>query len=162
VDLSLSLSDDCDNTIFSVRSFPALQRLSLEGPGIGSQSDLEAWLHACPAAIDVWIPDYFILDSLMEQIADGRLLPRVQILAFGSAIPAHLIAALEARQRSTACSTIVETGLTSDGVEHWELQASEKMGIASLRMMGVFVARCEASTRPRLGQVRYSGLAAYL
>ncbi|KAJ6596226.1 hypothetical protein DFH09DRAFT_1357370 [Mycena vulgaris] len=150
VDLELSLSDDYDNSIFTVRSFPTLRRLSLMGPGIGSQSDLEAWLRACPAVVDVWIPDYCMQQALVDQLGEG-LLPSVQLLTLYAAVPRFIIAALQARQRSREYSTIVEIGLA--GVESEQLEANEARQIAKLRMVGVFLSACEGHPRPVSGQI---------
>ncbi|KAJ7174900.1 hypothetical protein C8R46DRAFT_1347899 [Mycena filopes] len=140
VDLTISLADDYDKTIFSVRSFPALQRLSIDGPGIGSQSDLTAWFRACPAVVDVWVPMYRLQEDLVAQIGDGRLLPRLQSLVLDAAVPAVIIAALEARQRSSTHSTITEVGFTGSQMAEWELENNERMRIARLRMVGVYMA----------------------
>ncbi|KAJ7020048.1 hypothetical protein C8F04DRAFT_1145547 [Mycena alexandri] len=140
VDLSISLADDYDNTIFDVRCFPAMQRLSIDECGRASQRDLEAWLRACPAAVDVWVPGHCMQQVIVDQIADGRLLPRLQFLVLEAAVPAFVIAALEARQRSTGHSTIVEVGFTGSQMTEWELESSERMRIARLRMVGVYMA----------------------
>ncbi|KAK7053545.1 hypothetical protein R3P38DRAFT_2850912, partial [Favolaschia claudopus] len=155
VELEVTISDDYDKTIFAVRAFPALQRLTLEGPGIGSQSDLEAWLRACPAATDIFVPDYVMQQQIVDQIADGELLPSLERLLFEAAVPGFLISALEKRQRSRKYSTIVETGLTGNQMADWELEGSEKMRVARLRMVGVFVACVEYhGTLPVPGDVK--------
>ncbi|KAJ6544424.1 hypothetical protein B0H19DRAFT_1076537 [Mycena capillaripes] len=157
VDLSLSLSDDYDGTVFTVRAFPALQRLSLEG-GVGTQSDLEAWLYACPAAVEVWVPDYVMQQPIMDKIADGRLLPRVELFTLQAVVPSFLIVSLEARLRSCAHSTIIEIGFTGSQMVEWELEESEEMRIARLRMVGVFVATCPEFPRPLPGQIKKAAL----
>ncbi|KAJ7720400.1 hypothetical protein B0H16DRAFT_1604588 [Mycena metata] len=140
VDLKISLANDYDSTIFDVRCFPSLQRLSIDEGGRASQMDLEAWLRACPAAVDVWVPGHCMQRVLVDQIADGRLLPRLKYLVLDAAVPAYIIAALESRQRSTEHSTIVEVGFTGSEMTEWELESSERMRIARLRMVGVYMA----------------------
>ncbi|KAK7053540.1 hypothetical protein R3P38DRAFT_1460895 [Favolaschia claudopus] len=139
VELEVTISDDYIKTIFAVRTFPALQRLTLGGPVSGSQSDLEAWLRACPAAKDVLVPNYRMEQQIVDQIADGELLPCLQRLVFTDTAPGCLISALEKRQRSQQYSTIVETGITGN-MANYELEGNEKMRVARLRMVGVFVA----------------------
>ncbi|KAJ7429811.1 hypothetical protein B0H11DRAFT_2141227 [Mycena galericulata] len=154
VDLSLSLSDDPDGTIFTVRPFPALKSFSIFDASDISETDLETWLRACPAAVDVWLPDFPMTPRLVEQIADGRLLPRVQLLAFGSTVPSVLIPALEARQRSVELSTITEVGLTQTPKTLWQLDSSEAERVAGLGIAGVFLSACSSAMRPLPGQIK--------
>ncbi|KAJ7106001.1 hypothetical protein C8R44DRAFT_886435 [Mycena epipterygia] len=50
-------------------------------------------------------------DATLEEIANGSLLPNVEVLSIANADPEQLISALQARQRSVQHSTITETGV---------------------------------------------------
>ncbi|KAJ7483902.1 hypothetical protein B0H11DRAFT_2279621 [Mycena galericulata] len=151
VDLELTVSDDYDGTSFTVRPFPALKRLSITDASHVLETDMEAWLRACPAAVDVWVPDFPMRPPLVEQIADGRLLPCVQLLTFGAADPPVLIPALEARQRRGDLSTITEVGLTNMPTQR---ASNEVIRAARLRLAGVFLSACDGYPRPIPGQIK--------
>jgi hypothetical protein len=108
VDLGLSGGDD--TCVYPVVTLPALKRLWIVGPNIGMVPEPVPWLRACPSASVVLLPSYELSNSLLTEIADGSLLPRLQMLVIGRCEVATLIATLFERQRSLDHSTIVEVG----------------------------------------------------
>ncbi|KAK7053573.1 hypothetical protein R3P38DRAFT_2851020 [Favolaschia claudopus] len=159
VDLEVSFSDDSDRTAYLVRPLPALQRLVIDGPGLGSQLDLELWLQACPVAVEVHLHSYTIRQQILDEIAMGLLLPCLQRLTIAVAPTQILIAALEARQRSVEFSTIAEIGVNRQDLPAWELEESEKMRLARLRLAGVYVGwvACHESL-PNAGEVKRNAM----
>ncbi|KAJ6556159.1 hypothetical protein B0H19DRAFT_1377001 [Mycena capillaripes] len=155
VELSLGLSygDGDQESLLGVRPFPALRRFSLLGRGITSQSDLKIWLQACPAVVEVCLPHHFLEPRLIGLIADGQLLPRLELLTLMHAVPDVLLGALETRQRSLEYSTIVEIGITGTSPAATAGWVPEYSRILNLQGLGVFMANCYNFLEPLRGQI---------
>ncbi|KAJ7114787.1 hypothetical protein C8R44DRAFT_224859 [Mycena epipterygia] len=133
-DLTLFTVDDrAGGTTFGVPEFPAMRRLCIDAAD--TISLLVPWLRACPSAIDVCLPYYHMLDSTLDEIADGRLLPNVEMLIMWAASPGTLIKTLQARQRSLQHSTITEVG-----IHVGTLSRPEIASVTKLMTDGIFLA----------------------
>jgi hypothetical protein len=119
---------------YHVTTFPILQRLSVLGMGY-DHPRLEDWLRASPSAVEIWLPDFFIGESVLNQIADGSLLPRVETLCIYYSEAPTLVATLQARQRSSEYSTITEVGVNDLS----RVETPEMAALTELIAIGVFV-----------------------
>ncbi|KAJ7114818.1 hypothetical protein C8R44DRAFT_880890 [Mycena epipterygia] len=78
-DLSLLTADiHVENSIFPVTTFPAVRRLRTDAADHDPM--LVPWLRACPSAVEVFLGYYEMLDSKLDEIANGSLLPNVELL----------------------------------------------------------------------------------
>ncbi|KAJ7694356.1 hypothetical protein B0H17DRAFT_1199227 [Mycena rosella] len=92
---------------------------------------------------------------MLTGIADGSLLPNVEMLIGYTAEPATLISTLQTRQNSIHHSTIREVGLAS---YDW-LTADEMAALAKLMSLGVFLSECNQHDRlPVRGELHWDPL----
>ncbi|KAJ7469041.1 hypothetical protein FB451DRAFT_368851 [Mycena latifolia] len=125
-------------TMYPIGTFPAVRQLAVHHAFYTDDTEphpLVPWFHACPSAVDVWLPGYTMPNPLLNQIAEGSLLPNLEILSIDSAEGPTLIAALQARQRSLHHSTITEVALASTAL--WTTHEQE--ALAQLMTLGVFL-----------------------
>ncbi|KAJ7077950.1 hypothetical protein C8R44DRAFT_992832 [Mycena epipterygia] len=151
VDLMLvSVEKTKHYTSFSVPTFPMLQQLVInftytDDPTYIDDPMLLPWLRACPSVIEVLLPHYQIPDSTLHELADGSILPNVQLLSIKSAELGTLIAALRARHSDPDHSTITKVGLRDETRPSPSMQEIESL--SELLNVGVFVANIVEPTR---------------
>ncbi|KAJ7646208.1 hypothetical protein B0H17DRAFT_1103524 [Mycena rosella] len=140
---------------FAAPTFPALQRLVIDDDHQVSQArkaEIMSWLRACPSAIAVGIPDSDISNLMLMEIAEGSLLPNVEMLVILVAETPTLIATLQRRQQSTHHSTLTEVGL----LHHAWLSTSDDMdALRTLMTLGVFLGSY-SGRRVRRGEIEKS------
>ncbi|KAF7336755.1 F-box domain-containing protein [Mycena venus] len=140
--LSLHLSDKLESAVPSTAippSFPVLQRISINcGDYFGwrSDSDIVPLLLASQSAVEVSLGRYLTSQSTLDQIANGSLLPNVQLLSLGRTKSWWVISMLETRQSSTKVSTITEFGIQ---YQEWDLTPDEIESVRRLVKAGVFI-----------------------
>ncbi|KAJ7105990.1 hypothetical protein C8R44DRAFT_745640 [Mycena epipterygia] len=150
-----------DGTTSNVPTFPAIRRLSINEAGHPEDGDalmVVPWLRACPSALEVCLPRYWMPDAALDEIANGSLLPNVVMLTIDSADPDVLVSTLQARQRSLHHSTITETAFDSDFSE--TLKKYHIDFFVELMMSGVFVCGPEDldSDEPQRGKIEERAL----
>ncbi|KAJ7469116.1 hypothetical protein FB451DRAFT_1478956 [Mycena latifolia] len=129
----------CDASgMYDVPTFPALRHLTIytdDYEEAGERTPLTPWLAASPSAVDVRLPGYTMLNPVLSQIAEGSLLPNLEMLIIGHAEIPPLLATLQTRHGSLIHSTITEVGIESwvPGGPH------EREGLAGLMKLGVFL-----------------------
>ncbi|KAJ7144194.1 hypothetical protein C8R44DRAFT_846132 [Mycena epipterygia] len=136
-DLTLFITGSALDTIFSVPTLSIVRRLCIDA-GDGDPMVLP-WLCACASAVEVCLRYYYMPDSMLDQIADGTLLPHVEMLTVWSANPGPLIHTLQARQRNPNHSQITETGTTLYSNFSKQLSMHDVDALAELMMSGVFL-----------------------
>ncbi|KAJ7167041.1 hypothetical protein C8R46DRAFT_1035004 [Mycena filopes] len=91
--------------------------------GFLSSSESCLLLRACPAVVAASMDSFSLSDSALDQIANGTLLPKVQLLGLDEVDPAVLFRILKTRQESSGYSTILgatafaERNCTDDEVD---------------------------------------------
>ncbi|KAJ7469216.1 hypothetical protein FB451DRAFT_1256090 [Mycena latifolia] len=102
------------STMYTIDTFPAVRRLIVHNVDYDEDGDPEwlvPWFRSCPSAVDVRLPGYRMPTPLLTQIADGSLLPNLEMILLQYAELPSLLAALQARQRSLNHSTITTVGI---------------------------------------------------
>ncbi|KAJ7741752.1 hypothetical protein DFH07DRAFT_51117 [Mycena maculata] len=151
VDLAVFLSSDIMDSSFPAPALPHLRRFMIHCP-IGlhrPRADLLLWLRACPAAVHVCLDGIWIPAPMMQQLADGTLLPNLQLLTFWGTEVDALIAMLWARQRSADLATISEVGLRENV---WVLSPPQSESVQKLMSVGVFLGN-SPEIRPEAGEI---------
>ncbi|KAJ7114798.1 hypothetical protein C8R44DRAFT_794933 [Mycena epipterygia] len=152
-DLALLTEDRPSDIYFSVTTLPSVQRLSIDASGDAHDAPMVVpWLRACPSAVAVCLRHYLMSDPTLDEIANGTLLPNVEMLTIYYADPGTVISALQARQKSLH-STITETGVHADF--YTELSMHNIDSLTELMMSGVFLCDSDFSGDPEHGEVCY-------
>lgn len=136
-DLTLFTTGSALDTIFSVPTLSTMRRLCIDA-GDGDPMVLP-WLCACASAVEVCLRYYHMPDFTLDQIADGTLLPRVEMLTVWNANPEPLIHALQTRRSSPNHSQITETGTALYSNFPKQLTMRDIDALAELMLSGVFV-----------------------
>ncbi|KAJ7469227.1 hypothetical protein FB451DRAFT_1256143 [Mycena latifolia] len=140
------------SAMYTIDTFPAVRRLVVHNVDYDEDGDPEwlvPWFRSCPSALDVWLPGYTMPTPLLTQIADGSLLPNLEMILLHYAELPPLLAALQARQRSLNHSTITTVGIR----ESDRFTPSEREGFAKLMELGVCLAYYEWDNEHPIGEV---------
>ncbi|KAJ7114825.1 hypothetical protein C8R44DRAFT_740186 [Mycena epipterygia] len=149
--LALLTEDRPSDIYFSVTTLPSVQRLSIDASGDAHDAPMVVpWLRACPSAVAVCLRHYLMSDPTLDEIANGTLLPNVEMLTIYYADPGTVISALQARQKSLH-STITETGVHADF--YTELSMHNIDSLTELMMSGVFLCDSDFGGDPERGEI---------
>lgn len=152
VDLKVDFDYSRDPLIDAIPLFPTLQCIHLLGPS----QDLSKWLQAYSSVLEVNLPPLNVWDLddvVLDQIAEGSLLPNTTLLTMCEAKPTTILAMLEARLASETCSTITHVTLARPPQYEWDLTVDQTESLIKLMEAGIFVAYC-SSERPTSALVR--------
>ncbi|KAJ7469065.1 hypothetical protein FB451DRAFT_1560119 [Mycena latifolia] len=146
--------DDDDDAMYHITALPSVRRLAFNITHFLDiqRSQLIPWSRACPTAVDMCLYDYTMPDPVLKEIAEGSLLPNLEMLVIDSAETSSLLAALQARQRSPHHSTITEVGIHHLGSP----TTQEREALADLMKLGVFLGSYKWKQNRARGQIEES------